>query len=704
MILDILVRSFSVFNTILLFWLGLMVLFIGERRSAGTWLVGVGLLLGGLFFTSHTVIMAQNLAKISLGMDIWWAMAWTPGILAPLAWYGAVLWYAKFSFKSNSRHRYFLVFVCLVTVSLIIQIILMSPVVIYSNMIGRVLLPVRWAGGYPLIILTYIFYSVLCYVLPLHVLRKNLFSDNPLAATAFIKARPWLLAASVSLLLATAIMAWTAMWMLTAVPTPSLQNVNDLIQVKKFDWVVQCFVSAGVILLGRAVVGYEVFTGRELLRIQYSQQWRKTVSVILLFSLIMGVLMTIPLQIHYAVILFSIIFAAFSAVNSRRFYFETTRTIREIRPFLASSQLTHQLIGKTKEDQQSPMVYFQHLCHDVLQIPYAVLMPARSMQTYIGLPLIYDPFQRHYLKATTFDDASRFSSPTCLCVPGEMEGIAWQIPIRDQDEVIGLFVVGEKVNGNPFTEEEIEIAKMAGEKILDMVAGTEMIRVSMSLLRARVAELRVVEGQGRRILHDEILPEIHTAILLLNQCKDVPEAAEAVNLLGSVHHKVSDAIRETPALISERLARGGLMDAIQRMILADYPHAFASVHYAVDDVAVKRLKALPEFMLEVIFFAVKELVRNAARHASGNQSQRKVTLNVGLCDAGDYFELFISDDGVGMSGVDSSRHIGGNGIRFHSGMLTAIGCSISLGSEAGTGTHAVIHIPSALLKPDQTIN
>ena len=44
----------SLFTTISLLWLGLTILLNGNRRAAGTWLIGVGMLLGAAFFTSHT--------------------------------------------------------------------------------------------------------------------------------------------------------------------------------------------------------------------------------------------------------------------------------------------------------------------------------------------------------------------------------------------------------------------------------------------------------------------------------------------------------------------------------------------------------------------------------------------------------------------------------------------------------------------------
>ena len=54
----------SLTNTILLLWLGFTILLNAERRSWGVWLIGGGLLTGGAFFISHTVILAFGLTTL----------------------------------------------------------------------------------------------------------------------------------------------------------------------------------------------------------------------------------------------------------------------------------------------------------------------------------------------------------------------------------------------------------------------------------------------------------------------------------------------------------------------------------------------------------------------------------------------------------------------------------------------------------------
>src|SRR5438128_7986602 len=95
-VLDWAGMAVSLFNTVLLLWLGLTVLLNAERRSWGLWLAGGGLLLGGAFFVSHSAILGYGLRNVSDAMDFWWHVGWVPAVVSPLSWYVVMLWYAGF--------------------------------------------------------------------------------------------------------------------------------------------------------------------------------------------------------------------------------------------------------------------------------------------------------------------------------------------------------------------------------------------------------------------------------------------------------------------------------------------------------------------------------------------------------------------------------------------------------------------------------
>src|SRR5439155_10768663 len=92
----------------------------------------------------------------------------------------------------------------------------------------------------------------------------------------------------------------------------------------------------------------------------------------------------------------------------------------------------------------------------------------------------------------------------------------WAVPLWGERGLIGALLLGEKRDGGLFTEEEIEIARASGERLIDTQASVEMAQRLMSLQRRRMAESQVLDRRARRVLHDDVLPQLHTAMLALS--------------------------------------------------------------------------------------------------------------------------------------------------------------------------------------------
>jgi signal transduction histidine kinase len=82
-------------------------------------------------------------------------------------------------------------------------------------------------------------------------------------------------------------------------------------------------------------------------------------------------------------------------------------------------------------------------------------------------------------------------------------------------------------------------------------------------------------------------------------------------------------------------------------------------------------------------------VRNAAKHACGEDSGRKVVLAVRLQQIHGRLRLEIADDGVGPHAAGGRS---GAGLRIHSALLAAAGGSLEVGPAPGGGTVGVILI------------
>ena len=679
----------SFYNTISLLWLGIMVMLLGNRRSAGTWLVCVGMLLGALFFTSHTAILGRGLSETGFGMNFWWWVSWAPAVVAPLAWYGAMLWHTGFRFDAPHPHRLWLAAAVGLAFAVVLLIVFANPLPSYLYVAGRGLMLSPSLGGIPLLVWAYMAFGILCYLLPLDLLRRPDPAAGTLAGRSRAQARPWLVAASVAMLLAGGVLVWTALWALKTSPLPSLKDPVDEQIVRQFDLAVAALVALAITTLGRAIVTFEVFTGRALPRDRFYNQWRTTVLMAAGFGGLAAFALAFDVRPAYGFLFAAVLAAAFFALYAWRSYAEREAFMERLRPFVSSQNLYAKLTEPDKPGENLAGGLFEALCRDILAAREAVLIPAGALATFSGPPLKYPPGAA--LAPPSIDAWAGNLARETRCLPAGAPGFVWAIPLWSENGLAGLFFLGEKSGGGRYSEEEIELAQAAGERLLDMQAGSEVARLSLELLRQRVTQSRVLEGQSRRVLHDEVLPELHTSALELSGlAASHPEVLPAVENLSAAHRRISDLLRSVaqqpgaPALLSQQ----GLVAALRALVEGDLAGEFDRVDWRVDDPAEERARSIQPFAAEVIYFAARELLRNAARYARGKEPDRQVALCVSLELAGQHLRLIIEDDGVGLAGEPSAG--GGSGLRLHSAMLAAVGASLAIGPRLGGGTRAVI--------------
>ncbi len=686
--------AISLFDTISLLWLGLTILLNGNRRVVGTWLIGGGMLVGALFFTSHTAILGHGLLYASLGMDFWWWVSWGPAAAAPLAWYGAMLWYAGFRLGRPHRHRAWLVVVVTLAGATVLLLILANPLPSYHHVVGRVLVPTPTIGGVPVLILLYLGYSVLCYLLPLDLLRRAEAAAQPLLAAERRRARPWLIAVSALMLLAGLAMSGTALWVVGSDPPLTLADARTVLTVKLLDLVVAGMIALAITLLGRAIVAYAVFTGRPLPRHGFFRQWRSTVILAVVLSGIVSSALTIGLRPLYGLMLTTTVIVLFYALHNWQASVEREQFMARLRPFVASQGLYEQLRDTTPPDPVAPQQVFEALCRDVLAVHWAALVPTGALATLAGPRLVYAPGPAPLEIPSAAELTAWFSSPEVRYRPAEEYGAAWAVGLWSERGLGGVLLLGEKLNGSPYTEEEIEVAQAGSERLLDSLAGAEMARLAMGLLRQRIAQVRLMEGQGRRVLHDEILPQIHTAILGLGVSQEDAAARQAVEILTAAHHRLSNLMRDAGPPLPDQLAHGGWVQALGSQVEKRFSEHFTEIVWQFDPEALQQANQVPLFVGEVVYFAAQELIRNAARHGRGEQAQQPLRLTVAL-EKDPSLRLVIEDDGVGLDAAREYEALmdAGSGLRLHSTLLAAVGASMEVLPRPAGGTRAVITIP-----------
>ena len=93
----------------------------------------------------------------------------------------------------------------------------------------------------------------------------------------------------------------------------------------------------------------------------------------------------------------------------------------------------------------------------------------------------------------------------------------------------GVLLLGPREDGSLYSEEELEIGRAAGERLIDAAASLALSQKLMQLQREQMTATQLLDQRTRRVLHDEVLPLIHTAMLSLP-----PDAAAQTAVARSV--------------------------------------------------------------------------------------------------------------------------------------------------------------------------
>jgi signal transduction histidine kinase len=211
-----------------------------------------------------------------------------------------------------------------------------------------------------------------------------------------------------------------------------------------------------------------------------------------------------------------------------------------------------------------------------------------------------------------------------------------------------------------------------------------------------LAESQVLDRRTRRVLHDDVLPQLHAALLQLNSPDGSGAAAE---LLTDAHRQLAGLLRELPAGREPAVAGLGLIDALRRLASGEFARAFDAIDWVVDPGAEDAAQRLPPLTAEVLFYAAREAMRNAARHGRGGSQGAPLNLRIGADWEPAGLRLTVEDNGVGVDGPSTASYSesGGQGLALHSTLLAVVGGTLSVESETGRFTRVLMCLPAEAL-------
>jgi signal transduction histidine kinase len=219
----------------------------------------------------------------------------------------------------------------------------------------------------------------------------------------------------------------------------------------------------------------------------------------------------------------------------------------------------------------------------------------------------------------------------------------------------------------------------------------------MTLQRQRLAESQVLDRSTRRVLHDEVLPRLHAAMLTLS---GHPQSHEVIAQLTDVHHQIANLLHAMPATAASAVSRLGLVGALRQTVNNELGSSFDAVAWQVAPDAEQTAQAIAPLNAEVIFYAARETIRNAARYGRNGDASRPLHLTITAArhdqsgSAGlPVLEFVIQDDGVGLPAMPSAETQSGHGLALHSTMMAVIGGTLTVESQPDAYTRVILALP-----------
>ncbi len=692
----------SVYNVVLMLWLGLTVLLNAERRVWGVWLAGGSLILGSIFFVSHTIILQRGLDYPDWQFAFWWKAGILPAQLLPYAWYIVMLWYAGYWNDTHNelrrRQRWPL---RLVTAGMLfgLAILLVYPTAAipfyyggnlefftplstyYKPIIGT--LGAGFAG-----------YIILCLMLSLDAVRRPGPTWRMMGDAARKRAGPWLVGTSIVQLMVsfmvTAAIAWVLYSLIDGFEFFLLRRTWNILAA--FDLAIAGLLLLTVMMLGQATIAYELFTGRSMPRRGMQSQWRIVLILGGLFSLIVAAVEAVNLPAMHTMLLMTILIISISAIIGQLVWRTRQQTLTELRPFISSQRLYDNLLDEVESGEVTDLQpAFNALCRDLLGASVGYLLPLGPLATLVNGPLAF-PAGREV--PNRLGVVNRFSSPEdepLAVEPSTYADAAWAIPLWSRHGLIGLFLLGNKWDGGLYAEEDIAAARTAGERLIDTMASAEITRRLIMLQRQKLVESQLLDQKTRRVLHDEVLPILHTTMLSLNGPNGNPEAIQE---LTTAHQMIADLLAQMPGASIDPVERLGLTKALKKLANDEMANQFNGATFDFPADVEHELNHLPAQTAEIVYYAAREALRNSAKHGRGSNKNRPLNIAISGQQSADGLQLIVQDDGVGVghSTQKLNPNGAGQGLTLHSTMLAVMGGQLRVESEEDEGTQVVIEV------------
>jgi hypothetical protein len=637
--------AISIFNMLLLLWLGITIFFTAERRTWGLYLILSGMSMGCLFFTSHSMILWSELTRtvVAPGSGFWWRVGWIPVIVIPVLWYLVLLWYTGAVLPL--RHRFPLLLMIVYMVVLLGLLWFTNALPSYEDVTVLYLERSDNLGGVPLLLLFYPPYVLVTLMLSVDTLHHPQPSQRMMGDLARARAHRWLIrVCTIMLVISMLVATFVYGVMFSAFHRVSQVQSDTFIQfVEFFDLIITLLIATMIIMLGRAVISYEIFTGKSLPRRGFQRLWRNAIIVCGSTAIFISFSILVRLPTLHSLLILSVILVTFFGLLSWRTFVHRDHLVKRLRPFTST--------------RGSGQYLFNMVCREMLQTEKACLVPMVP-------PLTSQPIYYQTEQPPPTLNWQELLNVQIMALSGSYP---WVMPVWSTRGLMGLLFMGHKEDGGLYAREEIDAASVSLERIIELLIREELGMRVLQVERTRQMQQRIFDRHAQRVLHDEVLPDLHLAILGMD---DSPARTALID----THRKISDLMHNTPRIPA--VQSHNIIEILQAIIHDEFSNEFDNIQWQGDSIFL-----VPDDLTrEVVVHAAREIIRNAAKHGRGDDSSRRLCLTI---EAVSPTILTITDNGVGQR--QPWRKDNG-GLALHSTMLAIVGGDLQVMYPAAGGT------------------
>src|SRR5947208_16446509 len=208
-----------------------------------------------------------------------------------------------------------------------------------------------------------------------------------------------------------------------------------------------------------------------------------------------------------------------------------------------STNLRHWLNTDLQKTEQGLEDLFFHLCQDVLAVKCArMTVMAGSVRRIFSYRWPLGAKEQSMYTGPAFapgngvdempDKGNRAPARVSINIDGQPM-ICWVLPIYDELGLVAMLYLGPREDGGALTDEDMDLAHACVQRILETLGDHEAMQAVAGLLRRRIVDVKLLGAQQRRILHDDILPQMHLALLHLETLRSFIHSDSSASLTQS---------------------------------------------------------------------------------------------------------------------------------------------------------------------------